>query len=240
MLLPLRPARISSLCRAFSRVVSNFDRTALQATDILDLSFLKTPTFHVASLGSEINKAVIPLAYYKRFEASRYYDIAFPPKTFGFLYYDEVHPCHPICGEPRFRVTSEPSPDSFCTGKDLLKPNGRVWRLPIHRIAQSEKYAPLADHLVQVGLVPASLVEHLRNIKSLNIQHDTPAIWDLGQSFDFELSSHTWRLAVGRGKNIRRLVGRNPFSDGRRSSSQYHYPYKGTMSICELLHADKK
>lgn len=55
----------------------------------------------------------------------------FPPGTAGFLYYKKPPPgAPPGAGEIRFRVTQNPDPASFASGKDLLH-HGVPWADPL-------------------------------------------------------------------------------------------------------------
>ncbi|KII92941.1 hypothetical protein PLICRDRAFT_37749 [Plicaturopsis crispa FD-325 SS-3] len=90
--------------------------------------------------------------------------IPFPDGTRGFLYYQPHVPKH-MAGAIRFRVTDSADAVGFCEGRDLVRPRGDPWGLPILSICRNVTTAGLRDILLRDGFLDRQTLQNIADFK---------------------------------------------------------------------------
>lgn len=183
----------------FCRPIHTLDRRLLQPSDYLDLSGGRTSNVHVHLLN---HRDHTQLFYQNR--------AVFPAHAKGFLYFDEVDPAHPACGQLRFRELDNPDPAKFDEGHDLLKPNGLTWNLPLFAICNSKGYKPLLKLLLQGKAVEHAVVESLASMPKVPRNVHPPVLRPGNTSFFMDFSKESYSLLVANGVTLKPLRIYNP------------------------------
>ena len=155
----------------------------------------------------------------------------------GYLYFKPPEPHRPaVSGEIRFRLAT--TPETFTTGKDLEKPDGERWGLPLFTLINTG-LRPLYEKLVEDGLVTQEMQKSLVSFSSsakfrpFVMGHRSsglpPVLYNLSDSFTIDLSTYRLSLFALTDTGFARTLWSPPFQDGRSKivNSSGQLIYKG-------------
>lgn len=207
------------------------DPTKIIASDLQDLS----ESFPKVRFGGHSSK------YHLRFNQflgpdKKKIALPFPVNTCGFLYYHNPPLGAPrALGQVRFRITSHSEHHSFQAGHDLLRPNGKIWCIPLITIVSNASY--IQHELIKQGLVEPDLVNRLANSGRFKLLGMSQAVYQVAQSWRIDVHHHAVTLVT---MNIDSDLGTsrlfNILGDTRRrlDGSKIGYPYTGQSAFPTL------
>ncbi|TFK45336.1 hypothetical protein OE88DRAFT_1740383 [Heliocybe sulcata] len=162
------PAPAPTVLRKRSALhLRTLDPTRLHSEDIADIAGRVSRTVHFPVAPEE---PTLEMHYF--YSGSR--NIPFPPDSQGFFYWHIDPDAPPASGQLRFRTASSDSA-TFSSGCDLQLPDGRIWNIPLFRIARATKYSGLRAHLLCEELVTARLLDTaMKNSAPSQREHRIP------------------------------------------------------------------
>lgn len=141
--------------RNIERVISTLDPGRVQSSDALTLN--EGQQILRISLGNNINVDLglpwFPLGHPLRQHLN----------SSGFLYYHTPN-VPETAGELRIRLTPSPDASTFNQGRDLQNVRGRVWNIPLIKLASYPQLDPLCQKLLQDQLVTPSLISYCKKL----------------------------------------------------------------------------
>ena len=157
---------------------------------------------------------------------------SFPAEASGYLYFKPPEPHRPaVSAEIRFRPAT--TPEMFATGKDLEKPDGEPWGLPLFTLFDTG-FRPLYEKLVEDGLVTQDVQQALISLSSsakfrtFILGHrrcgSPPVLHNLSDPFTIDLSTFCLSLFALTDTGFAHTMWHQPFRDDR---NDYRLVYKG-------------
>ncbi|TFK46233.1 hypothetical protein OE88DRAFT_1595401, partial [Heliocybe sulcata] len=135
------------------------NQTQLNAEDFVDLSGRVCKTVRSALVPEGLALRMYYLEVSHSCHTRGCKGIPFPPESHGFLYWHLQPDGPPVSGHVRFRITKSSDPATFPSGHDLQLPDGRIWNIPLLRIARCSRYSGLRVHLLSENLVTAKVLD---------------------------------------------------------------------------------
>jgi hypothetical protein len=220
--------------KRYQRIISTLDPSRITSGDYFDASGMRAVS--VKSSNSPVTIILYATTYNAGAGDTGSRRRQFPDHSHGFLYC-HIGPHHRDC-EPyvsvRLRVTSDDSPSSFSSGKDLLAPSGFPWQISLVQLACRSGYAGLAQRLVKDNLVTGKQLSRCRNLfpRSQNkttirsLDPDT-TLFGIHSPFLFNFGG-TQRINVV-GQSLHRGIMFHLFALWSPTGRPY-YPWNGALS----------
>ena len=150
---------------------------------------------------------------------------SFPVEGPGYLYFKPPEPHRPaFSGEIRFRPAT--TPEMFATGKDLAKPDGEPWGLPLFTLINTG-FRPLYERLVEDGLVTQDVQQLLTSFsssakfRSFILGHrrsgSPPVLRSLSDPFTINLSAGEFSLFALTNTGFTHTMWPQPFRDDQNN-----------------------
>ncbi|TFK39067.1 hypothetical protein BDQ12DRAFT_89890 [Crucibulum laeve] len=220
----LETIQYSAKREANVRIITTFDPKKLQPPDFFDISEERYPSFYTREYGN--HQPALPITYHS--EKGKYQE--FPRDAGGFFYYHRPPGLPEIAGEIRFRTTGGRDMFSFEKGKDLLRPPGIPWRIPLLLMAGADAYTPFRTRLLEDGLVSEKTMEICKQIYlGGKFSRGSTFVFDLSQPFvvDFSKQSSTFWVIGHEKSGLCKL--NHIFGDSR--SARKVFPYNGAGMV---------
>ncbi|TFK46224.1 hypothetical protein OE88DRAFT_1739672 [Heliocybe sulcata] len=146
-------ARLSGRSALLLRTLSK-DR--LDAEDFVDITGQTSKTVRFPAAPEEPSLEI-------RYFQSSGRKTPFPPDSRRFFYWHLESDALPVSGQVRFHTTTSSDPATFSSGRDLQLPDGRIWHVPLFRIARGSQYSGLRAQLLSENLVIAKAMDTALN-----------------------------------------------------------------------------
>ena len=147
-------------------------------------------------------------------------------------------------GDLRFRITSTSDPSCFDGGSDFLNPfEPRPWSVPLLRMANTQQYKSICEHLVAEGLVSRELLQRCRLIWNNTFRGPFeggsapyPFIHHLNQPFflKFKYPRFSFSFWVVKEEKMLRCVLQRPLTC-RRMTGKYASPVSQFYYQCSFM-----
>ncbi|KAJ7494245.1 hypothetical protein B0H11DRAFT_1714649 [Mycena galericulata] len=213
--------RAESISKSRSPILSTLDPTRLKTSDHVDIS--SRSQSQVLIVSKDRVEAPVWFRYYKR----KGVETRCPPRTTGFFYFHRPTDLPPTAAAIRFRIASV-NPDHFSRGRDLLRPDGAPWEVPLPTLARSRP--AVQDLLLRDGLVTHSELQHCaalfprgRALLAQRLLHRFHQPFPVGFA-----SAHYLQIVCGGQKYCSDV---RVFHEHRKGSPAAVYPYSGIALV---------
>ncbi|KAJ6477357.1 hypothetical protein C8R47DRAFT_647376 [Mycena vitilis] len=200
------------------------DPTRLKTPDYVDISSRR---HHVVKVGSRDRNtpgisAYPAFSYYKCKGVSS----AFPPRTAGYFYYHQPKDAPFTAGAIRFRVASV-NPATFPKGRDLLRPDGVPWEIPLPTIAKSRPI--LKQLLLQEKLVTKAQLKECAKMFPSRRSRPPKLLHHFSQPFSVKFEGVSYVQVICGGQNHRFVL--RVFHEQRKGTPSSLHPYSGIALV---------
>ncbi|EAU83549.1 hypothetical protein CC1G_04805 [Coprinopsis cinerea okayama7 len=190
-----------------ARQISTLNPSKLVPGDYIEVAD-GSASFVVAVHGVDVKSVVVNPQWYD--SATRSINTSpFPPNTRGFLYLHRPdRSC--ITSGLRFRLVDKPDPTLFDQGKDLLRPDGKPWFLPLVAIVKRNCYTTLRELVIRSKLVSETELALLKSLDGENMKSGAVLLGSITQPFERDLSRLGLPIRVQEGDKIHRFAINRP------------------------------
>ncbi|KAJ7878569.1 hypothetical protein B0H14DRAFT_1636240 [Mycena olivaceomarginata] len=178
--------------------ISTLDPAGLKPSDHIDISSLTRYALRIHSSRHRKGIPVLPFFTYYKHEGVA---STFPPRTTGYFYFYRPENRPSTAAGIRFRIASV-NPAKFSNGRDLLRPDGLPWEIPLPRV---QSRAALRKLLLQDGLVTQTELKECETLTPLGRPRNILYRFDQPFSLSFGGAQHI-QIAVGTQKLPHRLL----------------------------------